>query len=247
MNERKSLTFSVKAVGNAGEFSVYAAVFNNIDRSKEIIEPGAFKNLPDFVSDGWGTVNHEWEDLPVAMVDSAVQDAKGLLITGRFHSTGDAQDVRTVVRERMDAGKPVKCSIGYKVTDDEMRDVEGQRVRVLKGIELYEFSFVNMPANPMAEVVGVKSWADDYEKAVVALKEGRILSRSNRERLAKLKERMAQACADLEELLTETDATMPEDTSGVGSITDTPGKSAADSIRRALVKTVALRALTRCS
>lgn len=155
----KTMSFEVKSLDDTGHFSLYAAAFGNRDRQGEIITPGAFKNLDEFVKDGWGAVNHTnfGGDLGVAMIDSATQDAKGLLISGVFHSTDDAQRIRTKVRERMERGKSVKCSIGYQVTDGDHETKDGQPVYVIKSLNVYEFSFVNMPANPEASVMSAKS------------------------------------------------------------------------------------------
>lgn len=184
--ERKALAWDVKALDDSlGSFAVYASVFGNVDRQGEIIAPGAFTNLPAFVKDGWGAINHDWDDLPVALIDEATQDGTGLLVKGRFHSTSDAQDCRKVVKERMEAGKSVKASIGYRVLEDAVETRDGQSVRILKRVEIFEFSFVNMPANPAAEVVRAKGLISvDDAKALIdhleaGLKEGRVLSRAN--------------------------------------------------------------------
>lgn len=204
MIEHKSFDVELKA-GDAGTVELYAAAFGNIDRQREVIEPGAFANLDEFVKSGWIAINHEWDDLPVASVSSAVQDMAGLRITAEWHSTDEAQACRTVVKERLARGKSVKCSIGYRVLDDAMEQRDGMTVRVLKRVELYEASIVNLPANPQAEVVGVKSWWHDLEEAYVALKEGRTLSGRNRDRLKACHTRMKEACDELGTLLAETE------------------------------------------
>lgn len=201
--ERKSLTFDVKAVADTGEFAVYAAAFSNVDRAGEIIAPGAFANLDTFVAEGWGCTNHDWSSLPDALIDSATQDSKGLLIKGRFHSYQKAQDCRTWVRERMAAGKPVKCSIGYKVLDSTQELMGGKPVRILKAIELYEFSFVNLSANPQAEVVGAKGF--DPSVLIAEAKAGRVLSRSNYGRLKKWCDDTLATAADLKVWLDQHD------------------------------------------
>lgn len=211
MIERKSFDIQLKA-DDAGTVELYAAAFGNIDRQREVIEPGAFANLDEFVKSGWIAINHEWDDLPVASVSSAVQDLTGLRITAEWHTTDDAQKCRTVVKERLARGKAVKCSIGYRVLDDAMEQRDGVTVRVLKRVELYEASIVNLPANPQAEVVGVKSWWHDLEEAYALLregqlarKEGRTLSGRNRDRLKACHSRMKEACDELGTLLTETE------------------------------------------
>jgi hypothetical protein len=88
-----------------------------------------------------------------------MQDERGLRVTGRFHSTPKAQETRTVIKERLDRGKTCPTSIGYLVPVDgeryEKRD--GRTVRRISKLAVYEASFVNLPANPEAEVVAAKS------------------------------------------------------------------------------------------
>jgi HK97 family phage prohead protease len=155
--QRKDFDCRFKSLDDAGSFELYAAVFSNVDRQDDVIVPGAFKNLEKFVRDGWGALNHVQCNLPVAWIESAEQDQHGLKVTGRFHSTPEAQACRTVIQERMAAGKSVKCSIGYLILDAVVETRDGKTVRLLKSIEVFEFSFVNLPANPEAEVLAAKA------------------------------------------------------------------------------------------
>jgi uncharacterized protein len=212
MIEHKSLPLTVKAMADDGTAELYAAVFGNVDRTEEVIEPGAFKNLDEFVRSGWVAVNHDWSELGIATIEAAEQDMVGLKLRIRFHSTDDAQECRTVVKERMDRGKAVKCSIGYRVTEDAQEQRDGKTVRVLKGIEIYEASIVNLPANPAAMVTSVKHWADELDAAYVALKEGRVLSETNRRRLKACRDRLKETHDELETMLAETEAPPPDPT-----------------------------------
>jgi uncharacterized protein len=137
-----------------GSFSGYASVFGNTDRQNEVVVKGAFATtLPGFLKDGFGALNHEWAALPIATISEAREDERGLWVKGEFHSTSDAQAARTIVRERLERGKSVGLSIGYKVKDDEFKD----GARFLKDVDLYEISLVSVPANAEAQVVGIKS------------------------------------------------------------------------------------------
>jgi HK97 family phage prohead protease len=137
-----------------GSFNGYASVFGNIDRQNEVVVKGAFATtLPGFLKDGFGALNHEWSALPIATISEAREDERGLWVKGEFHSTSDAQAARTIVRERLERGKSVGLSIGYKVKDDEFKD----GARFLKDVDLYEISLVSVPANAEAQVVGIKS------------------------------------------------------------------------------------------
>lgn len=210
--EHKTLPCEVKAAGEDGSFELYALAFNNIDRVGDVIVPGAVSNVDELVRDGWGALNHSNMSLPVAYAEGAEQDGKGLLVRGKFHTHPDAQAVRSVVRERMAAGKSVPCSIGYAVDDAGYEMRGGQQVRILKSIRVYEFSFVNLPANPAAGVVSAKSLGADpmdaTETGFIAslraalgldTKKGRAISAANHEALTGHAAAMADALAKVHE------------------------------------------------
>lgn len=147
---------SADGIDDETGFVMLAAAFGGEpDRQGDVIEPGAFKNLDEFCSDGWIAVNHQNERLPVGMPVSADQPARGLVVNGIWHSTPEAQATRTVVEERRRAGKRVLCSIGYVILPDGFRMERrgGAMVRILTDLALYEASFVNLPANNRAEVL----------------------------------------------------------------------------------------------
>lgn len=158
--ERKTLNFQVKALDDGadgnGTFQVYAAEFHTLDRANEKIAPGAFKNLDEFVRDGFMALGHEMKDMPLGTISRAVMDSVGLLVEGEFHSTPAAQQARTVMRERMQRNKSVKLSIGYVVLKDAKVTEGNKSYRLLKEIDVYEFSWVNIPANPAAVAVAIK-------------------------------------------------------------------------------------------
>ena len=180
---RKSWECEYKSDDEAtGSFTLYAACFGSVDRQGDIIQPGAVQNLDELTRDGWVALNHIQTELPVAMIDTAIQDQKGLLISGRWHTTEAAQNCRKIVNERMQAGKRVLCSVGYVVPFDgeSYEKIDGKTVRRLSKISVYECSFVNLPANPEAEVVSAKSVSDftldEFEEleAVMSSDEGVI-------------------------------------------------------------------------
>lgn len=201
----KSFDCQVKADDDTGSFDLYAAVFGNIDRQDEVISPGAFKNLPEFVADGMILMEHNLRSLPVGLIESASQDEKGLRIRGRFHSTPEAQACRTVILERMAAGKGVKCSIGYKTDDFTYEKIQGKTVCRLKAVRVYEASFVNLPANPQAGVTSAKSleaaMPDESKPSLIeaikdwlglAVKKGRAISKANHAALSTFADAMAE-------------------------------------------------------
>ena len=131
--------------------------------------------------------------LAVAFPVSAEQDAHGLKITGKFHSTPEAQAVRTVSRERLAAGKAVKCSIGYVTRDESFEKTDGRMVRRIKKLSIYEASFVNLPANPAAEATSVKGAPpvpEAKQTPPAETKRSVAISAANREKMARFSEEM---------------------------------------------------------
>jgi HK97 family phage prohead protease len=137
---------------DSGEIAGYASTYD-WDSVGEKVVPGAFtEHIGDFLTHGFVAAGHDWTT-PIGVPIDAYEDEKGLFVRARFHSTQHAQDVRRVIRERMDAGKSARLSIGYEVLEDEQTD-EG---RLLKKLRLHEWSYVTVPANGAAMVLASKS------------------------------------------------------------------------------------------
>jgi uncharacterized protein len=211
---------SVKMLDDGpGAVEGYASTFSNFDSVGERVVKGAFAaSLPAFLSDGFVSVGHDWHTLPIATPTDAKEDEHGLWVRASFHSTQAAQDARTVIAERLSRGKSVKLSIGYEVEEDSYVD-EG---RLLKKVKLYEWSYVSVPANPLAGVTAAKGASlDDHHRSVQAAlldytrrltelselraKEGRVLSGANRKRIESTVEALQGALAALTDLLAATE------------------------------------------
>lgn len=208
-----------------GTFEGFGSTFGNVDEGGDVILKGAFVDaLPDFLERGFVPVSHDWMGLPIATIADAKETDDGLWFSAEFHSTSHAQEARTVMRERMERGKFVGLSIGYLPDYDDGVEYRDDGVRVLKKIkELAEISFVTVPMNRQAGVSAVKgnlSFADEYDTALAAVegfvsrarsladlrvKEGRVLSAANRDRLATIRDSMRDASKQLDTILSDTD------------------------------------------
>jgi HK97 family phage prohead protease len=196
--EHKSLSLTEPQMvdTDTGELSGYASTYD-WDSVGEKVVPGAFtEHLSHFLTHGFVAAGHDWTT-PIGVPIEAYEDEKGLFVRARFHSTQHAQDIRRVIRERMDAGKSARLSIGYEVLQDEQSD-EG---RLLKKLRLHEWSYVTVPANGAAMVLASKSGEvstlgfNEHAEAVVSAveafaeravsrhdfrtKDGRVLSTAN--------------------------------------------------------------------
>ncbi len=206
--------------GGNGGFTGYASTFGNVDSYGDIVRPGAYAEcLSDFVRDGWLAIGHDWGSLGAGFFVDAKEDAHGLIVDAAFHSTLEGQSARTVVRERLAAGKTVATSIGYRVPNGGRTENDDGTFDLVK-IDLKEISIVPCPANALALVTGAKSGlhaglsfrdhSDSVRAAVEEFvaratairdlrarpsgaKEGRVLSAVTRARIAECREAIEEA------------------------------------------------------
>lgn len=130
----------------------YGSIFNNVDLGKDVVVPGAFskslreRGLPLLL------FNHKMEDAPIGTVVDAKEDKRGLWFKAELPKDDSFVAGRIVpqLKKRGLRG----TSIGYKCTDKETRKTDG--ARLLKQIDLYEISVVNLAMNPLATVEHIK-------------------------------------------------------------------------------------------
>jgi len=164
-----------------------ASVMGNLDNAnvRDVIYPIAFGTcLTSFLSAGFMADSHDWSKM-IGMPLVAEVQGNSLFTESEFHSTADAQDLRTKCMERMANGLSVGLSIGFSIAPDGSRvfangddlltharemgcdmslfDVAGisawkSKCRGIWDIsDLYEYSIVSVPANPLANATDVKN------------------------------------------------------------------------------------------
>jgi HK97 family phage prohead protease len=144
-----------------GAFEGYAAVFNNVDRGGDLIEPGAFgKSIS--MSDAMGCppglyYNHErWKGC-IGRIDAIQEDKKGLLVKGCINpETQAGKEVLSNIK----FGAIKAMSFGYRVPPGGYRRGSGkggEPSRYLKQIDLHEVSLVDDPMNPLAKINYIKN------------------------------------------------------------------------------------------
>lgn len=185
--ERKYISLKDLKVSDDGPGTIegYRSVFGVIDEGGDIVVKGAFaETLSEYLHGGFTAQAHDWNfKEAVGFPVEAFEDDHGWFVKSQFHSTPDAQAIRTKAKERMDAGKQVSFSFGYapkKYIHIEAKDYEAElpkyikadllpamlkkaqefnRIRVLKAVEAIEDSIVTAPMNKRAAATGVKSEA----------------------------------------------------------------------------------------
>jgi uncharacterized protein len=165
-------SFEVKASEDErGVIHGYAAVFNNLDRHRDILKPGSLKHKTVKVPLLW---NHDTN----AVIGHAIltEDKKGFAYKGVLAVNSQNEDLRREA-ERVYAmikeGHVDRNSFGFIVEDDEYvrKDVDGKPmvIRHIKKVDVAEVSIVPAPANPKAGVTQIKS--ADYDKIMQAVED----------------------------------------------------------------------------
>jgi len=194
---KKNLNFEIKA-NEDGSFVGYGSTFGNVDLVGDIVQKGAF--LKSIARKGASGVKmflqHDSNDI-IGKFTDIYEDEKGLVIKGSFYlgNIQKADETHFLMKQ----GEITQFSIGYRVVSKAF-DSNGNTL--LKEIDLIEVSPVTFPANPEAQLVGVKSVQEmterEFEKR---LRDGADLSRKEAKALMScgykgLKER--EAVEDLE-------------------------------------------------
>jgi HK97 family phage prohead protease len=136
----------------------YFAAFGNVDSDGDIILPGAFaKTIKERGPEGSNQIFHllqhdAWSVLGKPTV--LKEDTFGLYFETPMPDTTIARDTVKLY----EAGIYNEHSIGYRViSNSEAIDADGQTVRYLQELKLWEGSTVTWGANPMTPFVGMKS------------------------------------------------------------------------------------------
>jgi len=134
-----------------GIFRGYGSVFNNVDAGKDRMLPGAFtKTLITNFNRIKILVMHKSEWLPIGIPVTVREDAKGLFVEGKISDTSMGKDVKILIKD----GVFTELSIGYVALDF---DYDGQGVRNLKEVQLYEVSPVIWAMNDQANITDFKN------------------------------------------------------------------------------------------
>lgn len=159
-HEYKKMQFKVENYNEEeGIFSGYGAVFSNVDTGGDVIEPGAFTKT---LAEGWERVkilalhNDCW--LPIGRPLELREDANGLYLSAKISDTSMGKDIKVLLKD----GVLNELSIGY---DPVVFDYDGEGIRHLREIKLWEVSVVTWAMNPEAKITGYKSMQEAAERA----------------------------------------------------------------------------------
>ena len=172
----------------------YGAVFNFIDKGKDIIKPGAFtKTIQEGLPIGrikFADSHNAFisSDYVIGVVVEASEDEYGLKFKAKLSETTRAQDVRTKIKEEI----LTALSIGYIPLKESVED----GINYIEEIKLYEISIVPWAMQELAMVTDVKS---DINAFYEEFKEGREISSANRRRLEAIVDLIQELLGNVEE------------------------------------------------
>lgn len=159
--EYKSVTLEMKDLDKGSRTAIIAhAVYNNIDRAKDISRKGMFsKSWHESKEDINLYLNHNDEQSPGKVLDVYEDDGKAY--TKAWLGTHTLGNDTLIM---MDEGIIKKASFGYITVQSNPINIKGQKVRELKEVKHFETSLLTkIPCNPQAGVTKVYKAFDQLE------------------------------------------------------------------------------------
>lgn len=138
----------------SGSFRATFARFNVVDRDRDVTEPGAFTNGQEVRIARWG---HNWMDLPVGK-GVIRADRERAWVDGQFFTdTAHGLDTYRTVKN---LGALQEWSYGFDITEWSVGEFEGDEVRFLKKLNVFEVSPVMLGAGIGTGTDRIKSARD---------------------------------------------------------------------------------------
>ena len=147
--KREVRTFDIEARSAEGADSPtkivgYAAVFNTIAHG-EMISPGAFKKTMEEQRDIKAYVGHNINQILARRENGTLkigEDERGLWV--EIEPNLSAQSDRDMLA-KVERGDINQMSFGFSPVKEEFAEIDGDKVRVLKEVRLFEVSVVTEP------------------------------------------------------------------------------------------------------
>lgn len=143
--------------GTEGEVTGYGSAFGVQDMHGDVVQSGAFAASLARHKAGGTMPAMLWQHdpaEPVGVWQSAVEDARGLKLSGRLNlDTVRGREAYSLLKQQALNG----LSIGFTVEQGGAEVDRRTGVRTLTAIDLWEVSLVTFPSNRSARVTGVKS------------------------------------------------------------------------------------------
>jgi HK97 family phage prohead protease len=212
-----------------GSFTATFATLNTPDLDNDLTVPGAFQEGQAVRITQFG---HNWYDLPVGR-GIIHADATRAWVDGQFFTDTDMGQQTYLTIKNL--GELAEWSYGFDIKEWSIGEFEGQQVRFLRALDVFEVSPVLLGA-------GVDTGTDDI-KAGSRAKVGRRNSASDLDLMTQAAEHIAQALAHLRSIMGTADDEGDDDenTDGGGENADDGGKSKRETIAaRLAIETLAM-------
>lgn len=212
--ERKALTIEFKdGESGEGQFSATFSSFHVVDRDGDVTMPGAFTEGQAVRIAQWG---HNWGALPVGKGVIHADDNRAWVDGAFFLDTTHGTDAYKTVKN---LGELQEWSYGFDVKRRREGEFNGQPVRFLEEIEVFEVSPVMLGAGIGTRTDAIKS-ASTFGDAGTAIieavteyagrvkaradlraRDGRSLSQADREQVQEILKALSALHSDLDGLL----------------------------------------------
>ncbi len=158
--EYKTFSFkfeNVDEVKDEGRVEGYASTFGNIDLGLDVVVKGAFKKT---LKENKGRFPILADHSPYDQIgwnEKANEDETGLKVSGALMlGVQKAKERYLLAKKAIELDAPAGLSIGYMTILSEPSS-ENPRIRLLKELKLFEYSFVTFPMNTSAMVTAAKN------------------------------------------------------------------------------------------
>lgn len=222
--EYKSTAVEFKATGNEGQYEGHFAIFGNVDDGYDVSHAGMFQKT---ITERGKRVKvfyaHDWNKLIGPPPTVLQEDAVGLFAGGRL-TLGSfwGKEAWALMKD----GALTEGSFGYEAVKFDFENMPGgMNVRNLREVKLYEISPVPLGMNALTEIRAVKAalmknsnqssvnsdqsdgaivkaYAEKWNAFIAEMKEGRVLSTANKEKVTNAISAMEGAMEALNNLLT---------------------------------------------
>ena len=175
----KTKQFDIKSVSENGELTGYFSTYQPVaDSYGDCVAPGCFTDTIKAWEEKGKHIplvwNHNMDDpeLIIGQVDKIEDDEYGPLMTAHFYDTPKAQAARNLMKE----GSVYQFSYAYTIDsarkpDKNEKAADSNINQVLESVSLMEITITPTPAQPLAEMVSVKSGRRNRKSDADTIKE----------------------------------------------------------------------------
>lgn len=215
--ERKSLTVELKA-GTEGAFTARIATLLVKDHDGDVTRAGAFPSGKSVPISSYG--HGSWQGMLTVGGATLMEEGNQALAEGQFNlKTQLGRDTYETLKFNEEQGIPTEWSYGFRPVEFSFGEWEGEQVRFLEKLDVFEISPVLKGAGIETATLAIKSdqpYADHAEAVLAAVsglltrsralatlraKDGRGLSEANRERLVALQVKLCDVESEFKALL----------------------------------------------